>query len=303
MKSQTRLFAKDSAIIVAGQVQLLSRDLFLHIDELRYVAGRRGMDYNHYQPHDNSDLWLRRHWQPSVLRKANTIYTLLGSEDRANGESTMNPLNWLISQCGRPRGWAGRLLARGMNRAHGPMIDWALSQLSVQDSMALLDIGCGGGGALLRLSERACQAELHGVDYSSQSLRVAARTNRRLIEQGRVCLREANVSDLPYDDDRFDLVVAINCHYFWPDLKGGLRETMRVLQPGGTVALAGGEYFGGKHDARNRKLASNGRMNCQTLPELRDTLCEVGYSNTKIHEEWNKGWFCVTGCKPVVDAE
>ncbi len=213
----------------------------------------------------------------------------------------MNPLDWLIGQSRRPRGWAGRLLARGMNKAHGQMTDWALSQVSVQDSRAVLDIGCGGGAALLRLSALACQAELHGIDYSLQSLAVAARTNQRLIEQGRVLLREADVSHLPYDDGRFDLVVAINSHYFWPDLEGGLRETMRVLQPGGAVALAGGEYFGGKYDTRNRKLASNGRMNCQTLPGLRDILCEVGYSNTEIHEEWNKGWFCVVGRKPVVN--
>ena len=215
----------------------------------------------------------------------------------------MNPLDWLLRQARRPRGWAGRLLVRGMNRAHGQMTDWALSQLSVQDSRALLDIGCGGGGALLRLSELAPQAELHGIDYSPQSLSVAARTNRRLIEQGRVFLREADASHLPYDDGRFDLVVAINSHYFWSDLAEDLREIMRVLQPSGTVALAGGEYFGGKHDTRNRRLASSGRMNCQTLPELRDTLCEAGYSNTEIHEEWNRGWFCVVGRKPVVDTE
>jgi SAM-dependent methyltransferase len=183
------------------------------------------------------------------------------------------------------------------------MTDWVLSRLSVQDSRALLDIGCGGGGALLRLSALACQAELHGIDYSPQSLSVAARANRRLVKQGRVVLREADVSDLPYDDDRFDLVLAINSHYFWPDLEAGLRETMRVLRPGGTVALAGGEYLGGKHDTRNKKLASKGRMNCQTLPELRDILCEAGCSNTEIHEEWNKGWFCVVGCKPEIGRE
>ena len=215
----------------------------------------------------------------------------------------MNPLNWLISQSRRPRGLAGWLLARGMNSAHAPMTDWALSLISLQDSRTVLDIGCGGGGALLRLSELAPQAELHGIDYSPQSLGAAARTNRRLMEQGRVFLREADVSDLPYDDGRFDLTVAINSHYFWPDLEAGLGEIMRVLQPRGSVALAGGEYFGGKHDTRNRRLASNGRMNCQTLPELRDIVSEAGYSGAVIHEEWDKGWFCVVGHKPVVDAE
>jgi SAM-dependent methyltransferase len=215
----------------------------------------------------------------------------------------MNPLNWLISQSGRPRGLAGWLLVRGMNRAHAPMTDWALSLISLRDSRAVLDIGCGGGGALLRLSGLAPQAELHGIDYSPQALGVAARTNRQLMEQGRVLLREADVSDLPYDDGRFDLTVAINSHYFWRDLEAGLGEIMRVLQPGGSVALAGGEYFGGKHDTRNRKLASNGRMNCHTLHDLRDILSAAGYSGTVIHEEWDKGWFCVLGHKPSDDAE
>lgn len=215
----------------------------------------------------------------------------------------MNPVSWLISQCRRPKGWTGLLLARGMNRSHASMTDWALSRLSVRDSKSLLDIGCGGGGALLKLSGFAPQAELHGIDYSSESLSVATRTNRRLVDRGRMVLREANVSDLPYDNGRFDLAVAINSHYFWPDLKGDLREIMRVLEPGGTLALAGGEYFGGRYDARIRKLAANGRMNCQTLPELRDTMCEAGYTGVVIHEEWNKGWFCVVGSKSSGGAE
>jgi SAM-dependent methyltransferase len=215
----------------------------------------------------------------------------------------MNPLNWLISQSRRPKGMAGWLLARGMNSAHAPMTDWALSLVSLQDLRTVLDVGCGGGGALLRLSELAPHAELHGIDYSTQALGVAARTNRRPMEQGRVFLREADVSELPYEDSRFDLTVAINSHYLWPDLEAGLGEIMRVLGPRGSVALAGGEYFGGKHDTRNRRLASNGRMNCQTLPELRDIVSEAGYSGAVIHEEWDKGWFCVVGHKPVVDAE
>jgi len=35
--------------------ELLNRELFLHIDELRYVVDRWRMDYNHYQPHSSLD--------------------------------------------------------------------------------------------------------------------------------------------------------------------------------------------------------------------------------------------------------
>ena len=33
--------------------EFLNRELFLHIDELRYVANRWRMDYNHYRPHSS----------------------------------------------------------------------------------------------------------------------------------------------------------------------------------------------------------------------------------------------------------
>ena len=35
--------------------ELLNRELFLHIDELRYIADRWRMDYNHYRPHSSLD--------------------------------------------------------------------------------------------------------------------------------------------------------------------------------------------------------------------------------------------------------
>lgn len=33
--------------------ELLNRELFLHLDELRYVVDRWRMDYNHYRPHSS----------------------------------------------------------------------------------------------------------------------------------------------------------------------------------------------------------------------------------------------------------
>ena len=35
--------------------ELLNRGLFLSIDELRYIADRWRMDYNHYRPHSSLD--------------------------------------------------------------------------------------------------------------------------------------------------------------------------------------------------------------------------------------------------------
>jgi ubiquinone/menaquinone biosynthesis C-methylase UbiE len=178
------------------------------------------------------------------------------------------------------------------------MTKWGFSRTPIADARRVLDVGCGGGAAILRLARQLPEARLHGIDYSQDSLKVAARKNSRLIQRSRVSLVRGSVSQLPFQANCFDLAIAIESHYFWPDFVADLREMLRVLRPGGTAALIGGVYFGGKHDSRNRKFATIGEMNCQSLAELRGFLREEGYADVIVHEEPDKGWFCVTGRSP-----
>jgi ubiquinone/menaquinone biosynthesis C-methylase UbiE len=43
---------------------------------------------------------------------------------------------------------------------------------------------------------------------------------------------------MPFEDDAFDLTLAINSMQLWPDVDAGLRESWRVLTAGGRIALA-----------------------------------------------------------------
>ena len=43
---------------------------------------------------------------------------------------------------------------------------------------------------------------------------------------------------MPYQDDQFDKVFAINCAQFWKDSAKTLTEVRRVTKPGGWLALA-----------------------------------------------------------------
>jgi len=204
----------------------------------------------------------------------------------------------LLSQSRQPHGRVGRFLAREMNRAHGPMTSWVCSSVPKGGLGRILDLGCGGGGAMRRLSSLAPDAELHGIDHSAESVRVASRVNGDLIAEGRAFVRQGSVSDLPYDGGCFDLALAIESHYFWPDLPADLAEVRRVLVAGGRLLLGGGVYLGGRFDARNRRLAAAGAMNCQSLSELEGIMAAAGYGEVAALENWRKGWFCVLGVKP-----
>jgi len=47
--------------------------------------------------------------------------------------------------------------------------------------------------------------------------------NAHGIRTGRIEIRQASVSRLPFPDGTFDLVTAVETHYYWPDLPTGRR--------------------------------------------------------------------------------
>ena len=103
-----------------------------------------------------------------------------------------------------------------------------------------------------RLSAIATHGTVCGVDYADGSVAVARRTNASLIAAGRVDIRKASVSQLPFADGTFDLATAIETHYYWPDLVGSMQEIRRVLKPGGVLIMIAENYKGGRFDRLQR---------------------------------------------------
>jgi ubiquinone/menaquinone biosynthesis C-methylase UbiE len=204
----------------------------------------------------------------------------------------------LLDQCRKPTGWIGRLFLWIMNRGHSKLTDWGLQQISVGKGDTILDVGCGGGGAVRKLVAVAAEGKVYGIDHSEQSVALARRTNRQGIAEGRVEIRQASVSGLPFSDDFFDLVTAVETHYFWPDLVTDMREVLRVLKPGGTLIIIAEAYKGGKHDKVIQKVAELTKMAFLTADGHRELFSSTGYSHVQVMERPDKGWICAIGRKP-----
>jgi ubiquinone/menaquinone biosynthesis C-methylase UbiE len=187
-----------------------------------------------------------------------------------------------------------------MNRRHSKVTEWGLAHVSVRNHDMVLDLGCGGGMTVARLAAMATQGKTYGVDYSEASVAASRRTNQRLIEAGRVEIMLASVSHLPFRDHMFDLVTAVETHYYWPDLDSDMREVLRVLKPGGTLLIVAEAYKGGKYDRLLRRLDQlQGIMNYAhlTVGEHRELFSNAGYSDVQVVEEYDKGWLCALGRK------
>ena len=198
-----------------------------------------------------------------------------------------------------PQGFIGRLMARGMNKTHHMRTNWGLQHVTIQGDYTILDIGCGGGRTIRKLADKAPNGKIYGIDISKDSVEVAKNHNRKLISNGKVDIRVSGVSDIPFMADAFDLITAVETHYYWPHFETDLGEVLRVLKPGGVFLVVGGEYLGSRFDDRNISWANTIGMRLHTLDEFNDILVGVGFVNVDVLEDNKNGWFCATAEKNI----
>jgi ubiquinone/menaquinone biosynthesis C-methylase UbiE len=208
-----------------------------------------------------------------------------------------------FDQCRKPTGRMGRFTLWRMNWSHSRLTDWGLAEISIEPHSTILDVGCGGGRTVSKLAALATQGHVCGIDYSDESVAVSQKTNVRWIERGRVEIRQGSVSQLPFLHDVFDLVTAVETHYFWPDLAADTREVFRVLKPGGALILIAEAYKGAKTATAKltEKYLPLAGMTLLTVDEHRELFTTAGYSDVRVIEEPRKGWICSIGRKPPRD--
>jgi SAM-dependent methyltransferase len=204
----------------------------------------------------------------------------------------------VIRQVRKPSLWIGSIFLRTMNASHSPLTDWGLTHLRIAADATILDVGCGGGRTIAKLAAIATGGKVYGVDYSAESVRFASGLNVDAIRAGRVEIRQASVSKLPFPDATFDLVTAVETHYYWPDLEGDVREIRRVLKPGGRLLLIAESYKGGKGDGvQGPAMALLGGKRL-TVEDHRALFSAGGYSDVQVVEERGQGWLAALGTNP-----
>ena len=207
----------------------------------------------------------------------------------------MGIMDKVVKQARMPTGISGKFCARLMNIGHSNVTRWGLSHISINKNGTILDIGCGGGKTVNTLAKMATEGKVYGIDYSQVSVAASTSKNKRLIEKGQVKILHASVDSMPFSDDMFDLVTAVESCYFWPDLVNNLREIRRVLKTGGSVILVNAMYRDERFEKRNSHLARVGDFAYYSPDEFRGFLTDAGYSPVRIELLENKNWIAAIG--------
>jgi SAM-dependent methyltransferase len=133
----------------------------------------------------------------------------------------------------------------------------------LDDNSKILDIGCAKGYMMHDLSLLIPGAEIKGVDVSNYA-------KENAIESMQDNIVVANANNLPFPDDYFDLVIAINTLHNLPliDCKQAFREINRVTKNNSFVMNDAWRDAKGKQSMLKWNLTALTYMSCDDWEEL-----------------------------------
>lgn len=197
----------------------------------------------------------------------------------------------------KPEGEEGAQMLLRMNESHSTVTEWALGFLNFGARDRILDIGCGGGATLKRISGKVPEGLLTGVDYSEVSVKTSQETNAGDIQSGKMEIRQESVEKLSFEAETFDKIVTVESFYFWPNPQENLKEVYRVLKKGGTFLLIADIYQ--KENMKKETLENIKRYELfnPTEEEFQKLFQTAGFQTVTIHIREGEDWICVEGVR------
>lgn len=196
-----------------------------------------------------------------------------------------------------PHGEAGEIMLMRMGETHRSVTDWAFQLLKLDGSERILDIGCGGGDALKKLSKQITSGTLTGADHSEVSVQLTRKNNSADVENGKMSVVKASADSLPFADNSFDLIYTIESFYFWGNDPASLREVNRVLSEGGKfVIIADIHGDAALNDETLENIKKYNLFN-PTPDSLHELLKKAEFSKIDIFLKENTTWICAQAYK------
>jgi len=138
--------------------------------------------------------------------------------------------------------------------------------------LKVLEVGCGPG-FMLEQFECAGAEEIVGVDISQDMLQRAAKRSEKSLKV------QADVADLPFEPNIFDIVFSPGSIFFWHDLDKAFKSIRQVTKNGGTIFIGGGYGLSTPEEIIKKIRENRGDSKQNDIPRLDpEMLCKKAQS-------------------------
>ncbi len=165
----------------------------------------------------------------------------------------------------------------GADKARAVLIDQAM----LESGFLVLDVGCGTGTLANQLKSLFPAIEVNGLDPDPLALN---RARKKASKNGaRIQFDQGYADELPYPDSTYERVFSSFMFHHLPaeaKLKT-LRETRRVLKPGGSLHLLDFSRHPHSHGFLANALHRNKRLEDNSDSKIVSMMNEAGFENAR----------------------
>ena len=134
---------------------------------------------------------------------------------------------------------AATLTTEDFRAASDAMTRRFIQQVQPAPGQRILDVGCGFGGTVAQLNEDYRDLDLVGVNIDARQIARAMATVKPLAARNnRIAFTVGDACALPFPDESFDTVLAVECIFHFPTRVAFFEEARRVLRPGGRLVVS-----------------------------------------------------------------
>ena len=203
----------------------------------------------------------------------------------------------LIVNARKPVGELGHQILDRMNKSHENMAQWGVSHFDIKEDDLILDIGCGGGRNLERFATQITTGKVVGLDYSEVSVEKSIKLNKKSVDEGKVEVIQGSVSEMPFEDNTFNIITGFETIYFWPDFINDLKEVNRVLKKDGLLFFCNEAVYREGEMDKYDDLVELLDMKIYSEDVLKESLQKTGFKDFEAYTDDENDWICIIAKK------
>tara|TARA_B100000686_G_scaffold332334_1_gene396961 strand:- start:2915 stop:3538 length:624 start_codon:yes stop_codon:yes gene_type:complete len=197
--------------------------------------------------------------------------------------------------------WANTGRSEDMEKGHGTTVNQFLEKLSLKYDFRFLDIGCGNGWVVRKMSQKSSCIKAIGIDKSKMMIKNAK--SKILSEKESYFVTELETWKTK---EKFDIIFSMESLYYSIPMESALEKVFKLLNKGG-VFYCGTDFYSDNHLTTRWIKDMNVPMDLRSEKEWKKMFREVGFITRSKHvtdpknkSKWKRefGTLFVIGRKP-----
>ena len=173
--------------------------------------------------------------------------------------------------------WAKTGRSEEMEKGHGTTVNQFLDKLSLKEKFRFLDIGCGNGWVVRKMSQKPFCVKAIGIDKSKMMIKNA---------KSKISSTKESffVTDLESWDtkEKFDVIFSMESLYYSVPMEPALEKVFKLLKKGGTF-YCGTDFYSDNTLTTRWVKDMNIPMDLRSEKEWKKMFREVGFTTRSKH--------------------